>query len=275
MITSDVDNYPGFRDGILGPELMGQMRGQAERFGTEYISDDVTHVDFSETPHKVYIGEQEYRARAVIVATGASARQLGLPSEVSLQGRGVSYCAVCDAAFFRNQRVVVAGGGDSAMEEATFLARFASEVVLVHRRDEFRASKVMVDAARATENLQILTPYVVEDVLGIADKRVTGVQLRNVTTGEERIEEASGFFVAIGHDPNTGVFLDWLDHDENGYLVAEPGSTRTRVEGVFAAGDVQDHIYRQAVTAAGSGCMAALDAERWLTARARDAVAAG
>jgi thioredoxin reductase (NADPH) len=274
MITSDVDNYPGFRDGILGPELMAQMRSQAERFGTEFISDDVTRVDLTETPHKVYIGDDEYRAHAIIVATGASARQLGLPGETALQGRGVSYCAVCDAAFFRGQRVVVVGGGDSAMEEATFLARFASEVVLVHRRDEFRASRVMVDAARATENLQILTPYTIDDVLGVDQGRVTGVQLRNAVTGEERLEEANGFFVAVGHDPNTSVFLDWLDHDENGYLTCEPGSTRTKISGVFAAGDVQDHIYRQAVTAAGSGCMAALDAERWLTARRRAALAA-
>jgi thioredoxin reductase (NADPH) len=233
------------------------MRGQAERFETEFISDDVTHVDFSESPHKVYIGDDEYRARAVIVATGASARQLGLPSEKALQGRGVSYCAVCDAAFFRGQRVIVAGGGDSAMEEATFMARFASEVVLVHRRDEFRASPIMVDHARATENLTILTPYTIEDVLGIEDGKVTGVKLRHAVTGEERVEEAAGFFVAIGHDPNTKVVLDWLDHDANGYLVCEPGSTRTKVEGVFAAGDVQDHVYRQAITAAGSGCMAA------------------
>jgi thioredoxin reductase (NADPH) len=275
MITSDVENYPGFRDGILGPELMAQMRSQAERFETEFISDDVTHVDLSESPHRVYIGDDEYRARAVIIATGASARQLGLPSEKSLQGRGVSYCAVCDAAFFRGQRVIVVGGGDSAMEEATFMARFASEVVLVHRRDDFRASPIMVDHARATENLKILTPYTIDDVLGVADGKVTGVRLRHAVTGEERIEEAAGFFVAIGHDPNTGIVLDWLDHDENGYLVCEPGSTRTKVEGVFAAGDVQDHIYRQAITAAGSGCMAALDAEHWLTARARHAVAAG
>jgi thioredoxin reductase (NADPH) len=275
MITSDVENYPGFRDGILGPELMAQMRSQAERFETEFISDDVTHVDLSESPHRVYIGDDEYRARAVIIATGASARQLGLPSEKSLQGRGVSYCAVCDAAFFRGQRVIVVGGGDSAMEEATFMARFASEVVLVHRRDDFRASPIMVDHARATENLKILTPYTIDDVLGVADGKVTGVRLRHAVTGEERIEEAAGFFVAIGHDPNTGIVLDWLDHDENGYLVCEPGSTRTKVEGVFAAGDVQDHIYRQAITAAGSGCMAALDAEHWLTARSRHAVAAG
>jgi thioredoxin reductase (NADPH) len=275
MITSDVENYPGFRDGILGPELMGQMRSQAERFGTDFITDDVTHVDFSGSPHKVYIGDQEFRARTVIAATGASARQLGLPGEQKLQGRGVSYCAVCDAAFFRGQRVVVAGGGDSAMEEATFLARFASEVVLVHRRDEFRASPIMVDHARATENLRIVTPYVVEDVLGVEEGKVTGVRLRHAGTGEERIEEASGFFVAIGHDPNTRIFLDWLDHDENGYLITEPDSTRTKVAGVFAAGDVKDHVYRQAVTAAGSGCMAALDTEHWLTARARHAVATG
>ncbi len=275
MITSDVDNYPGFRDGILGPELMAQMRGQAERFGTAFITDDVTRVDFSSTPHKVYVGEQEFQAHAVIVATGASARQLGLPGERALQGRGVSYCAVCDAAFFRGQRVIVVGGGDSAMEEATFLAKFASEVVLIHRRDEFRASRIMVDAARSTPNLEILTPYTIEDVLGVEDGKVSGVRLQHAVTGEERIEEASGFFVAIGHDPNTGIFLDWLEHDANGYLVCEPGSTRTKVDGVFAAGDVQDHVYRQAVTAAGSGCMAALDAERWLTARARAAVAAG
>ncbi|HEY1480125.1 MAG TPA: thioredoxin-disulfide reductase [Gaiellales bacterium] len=275
MITSDVENYPGFRDGILGPELMAQMRSQAERFSTEFISDDVTSVDFSESPHKVFVGDQEYRARAVIVATGASARQLGLPSEKTLQGRGVSYCAVCDAAFFRGQRVVVVGGGDSAMEEATFMARFASEVLLVHRRDEFRASPIMVDHAKATENLKILTPYTIDDVLGVAEGKVTGVHLRHAVTGEERIEEAAGFFVAIGHDPNTSVVLDWLDHDENGYLVCEPGTSRTKIEGVFAAGDVQDHVYRQAITAAGSGCMAALDAERWLTARARHAVAAG
>jgi thioredoxin reductase (NADPH) len=275
MITSDVDNYPGFRDGILGPELMAQMRSQAERFGTEFITDDVTRVDFSSTPHKVYVGEQEFQAHAVIVATGASARQLGLPGERALQGRGVSYCAVCDAAFFRGQRVIVVGGGDSAMEEATFLAKFASEVVLIHRRDEFRASRIMVDAARNTPNLEILTPYTIEDVLGVEDGKVSGVRLQHAITGEERIEEANGFFVAIGHDPNTGIFLDWLEHDANGYLVCEPGSTRTKVDGVFAAGDVQDHVYRQAVTAAGSGCMAALDAERWLTARARAAVAAG
>jgi thioredoxin reductase (NADPH) len=275
MITSDVDNYPGFRDGILGPELMAQMRSQAERFGTEFITDDVTRVDFSSTPHKVYAGSQEFQAHAVIVATGASARQLGLPGERALQGRGVSYCAVCDAAFFRGQRVIVVGGGDSAMEEATFLAKFASEVVLIHRRDEFRASRIMVDAARSTSNLEILTPYTIEDVLGVEDGKVSGVRLRHAITGEERIEEASGFFVAIGHDPNTGIFLDWLEHDASGYLVCEPGSTRTKVDGVFAAGDVQDHVYRQAVTAAGSGCMAALDAERWLTARTRAAVAAG
>jgi thioredoxin reductase (NADPH) len=275
MITSDVDNYPGFRDGILGPDLMAQMRSQAERFGTEFITDDVTRVDFSSTPHKVYVGEQEFQAHAVIVATGASARQLGLSGERALQGRGVSYCAVCDAAFFRGQRVIVVGGGDSAMEEATFLAKFASEVVLIHRRDEFRASRIMVDAARSTPNLEILTPYTIEDVLGVEDGKVSGVRLQHAITGEERIEEASGFFVAIGHDPNTGIFLDWLEHDANGYLVCEPGSTRTKVDGVFAAGDVQDHVYRQAVTAAGSGCMAALDAERWLTARARAAVAAG
>jgi thioredoxin reductase (NADPH) len=265
MITSDVDNYPGFRDGILGPELMAQMRSQAERFGTEFITDDVTSVDFSERPFRVSIGAQEHRARAVIVATGASARQLGLPSEQALQARGVSYCATCDAAFFPDKKVLVVGGGDSALEEATYLTKFAKNVVLVHRRDELRGSKIMQDYARAKPNLSVLTPYVVDEVLGAEAGRVTGARLRNTLTGEERVEESDGFFVAIGHTPNTELFRGILDMDENGYLTVEPGTTRTNVEGVFAAGDVADHVYRQAITAAGSGCQAALDAERWLT----------
>ncbi len=265
MITSDVENYPGFPEGVLGPDLMVRFREQAERFGTEFITDDVTSVDFSERPFRVSIGAQEHRARAVIVATGASARQLGLPSEQALQARGVSYCATCDAAFFPDKKVLVVGGGDSALEEATYLTKFAKDVVLVHRRDELRGSKIMQDYARAKPNLSVLTPYVVDEVLGAEAGRVTGARLRNTLTGEERVEESDGFFVAIGHTPNTELFRGILDMDENGYLTVEPGTTRTNVEGVFAAGDVADHVYRQAITAAGSGCQAALDAERWLT----------
>jgi len=264
MITSDVDNYPGFKDGILGPDLMATMRAQAERFGAEMISDDITRVDFSERPLRVYVGDEEHRARAVIVATGATARQLGLPGEQSLQGRGVSYCAVCDAAFFRDQAVVVVGGGDSAMEEASFLAKFANKVILVHRRDEFRASRIMVDHARSKPNLEFALNAAPVEVLGVDDGKVTGVRLRDTVTGEQRTLNADGLFVAIGHDPATALFAGILDMDDAGYLVVRDGSTQTNVEGVFAAGDVVDHTYRQAVTAAGMGCMAALDAERWL-----------
>jgi len=264
MITSDVENYPGFRDGIMGPELMATMRAQAERFGAEMLSDDVTRVDFSSRPFRVYVGDDEYQAKAVIVATGATARQLGLETEVALQGRGVSYCAVCDAAFFKGQDVVVVGGGDSAMEEATFLAKFANHVTLVHRREEFRASPIMIDYAHAKENLEFVTNAVVTEVLG-EDGRMTAVRLRDTVTGEERELAAGGLFVAIGHDPTTGLFKDVLEMDSEGYLLTRGGSTETNVEGVFAAGDVVDHVYRQAVTAAGMGCMAALDAERWLS----------
>ena len=264
MITSDVENYPGYADGILGPAMMADFRRQAERFGAEFVTDDVTRVDFSERPFRVYVGDQEHRADAVIVATGASARQIGLPSEQVLQGRGVSYCATCDGAFFRDKVVVVVGGGDSAMEEATFLTRFASKVVIVHRRTEFRASPIMVDRARENEKIEFVLNAVVEEVLGEAEGHVTGVRIQDTETGETRVLDADGVFVAIGHDPTTALFLDWLDHDEQGYLVTEAGSTRTNITGVFAAGDVQDHTYRQAVTAAGSGTMAALDAQRFL-----------
>ncbi len=264
MITSDVENYPGYADGILGPAMMADFRRQAERFGAEFVTDDVTRVDFSERPFRVFVGNEEHRADAVIVATGASARQIGLPSEQVLQGRGVSYCATCDGAFFREKVVVVVGGGDSAMEEATFLTRFASKVVVVHRRSEFRASPIMVDRARENQKIEFVLNAVVDEVLGEADGRVTGVRIQDTTTGERRVLEADGLFVAIGHDPTTALFLDWLDHDEQGYLVTEAGSTRTNITGVFAAGDVQDHTYRQAVTAAGSGTMAALDAQRFL-----------
>ena len=267
MITSDVENYPGYPDGVLGPEMMQEFRYQAERFGAEFLTDDVTRVDFSEHPFRVWVGDDEYRAEAVIVATGATARQIGLASERSLQGRGVTYCATCDGAFYRDQEVVVVGGGDSAMEEATFLTKFASKVTLVHRRDEFRASQIMIDRARANEKVEFLTPYVVEEVLAGDDGKMRAVLLRNPESGETREVAASGLFVAIGHDPTTALFLDQLDHDDAGYLVTRAGTTETNVPGVFAAGDVQDHTYRQAVTAAGSGCMAALDAERFLAAR--------
>jgi thioredoxin reductase (NADPH) len=235
MLTSDVENYPGYSDGILGPEMMADFRRQAERFDTEFLTDDVTKVDFSERPFRIWVDDKEYRARAVIIATGASARWLGIPGEKNLQGRGVSACATCDGAFFRERELVVVGGGDTAMEEALFLTRFASKVTVVHRRDEFRASPIMVDRARQNPKVEFVVNAVVDDI-----------------------------FVAIGHDPNTKLFVDQLDHDENGYLITKPGSTETNIHGVFAAGDVQDHVYRQAVTAAGSGCMAALDAERLL-----------
>jgi thioredoxin reductase (NADPH) len=262
MITSDVENYPGYADGIMGPEMMADFRRQAERFGAEFITDDVTRVDFSEQPLRVFVGDDEYAARSVIVATGASARWLGIDSEEPHKGRGVSACATCDAAFFRERDVYVVGGGDSAFEEALFLTKFASHVHLVHRRDEFRASRIMVDRAKANDKLDFVLSAEVVEIIG--GQKVEGLRLRSTKTGETWEVEADGLFVAIGHDPNTGLFLEQLDADENGYLVTQPGSTATNIPGVFAAGDVQDHIYRQAVTAAGSGCMAALDAERFL-----------
>jgi thioredoxin reductase (NADPH) len=266
MITSDVENYPGYADGIMGPEMMQDFRRQAERFGARFVTDDVTKVDFTEHPFRVWVGNKEHTAESVIVATGATARQLGLESERTLQGRGVSYCAVCDAAFFREKEVVVVGGGDSAMEEAIFLTKFATKVSLVHRRPEFRASQIMIDRARANDKIEFVTPTVVEEVLS-ENGQTSAVRLRDLETGESRDVPAQGLFVAVGHDPNTKLFLDQLDHDEAGYLVTKPGSTATNIEGVFAAGDVVDHTYRQAVTAAGTGAMAALDSERWLAAR--------
>jgi thioredoxin reductase (NADPH) len=264
MITSEVENYPGYRDGVMGPEMMAEFRAQAARFGAEFVTDDVTRVDFSERPFKVFIGDEEYIAGTIIVATGATARQLGLESERALHGRGVTYCATCDAAFYREREVVVVGGGDSAMEEALYLTKFASKVTLVHRRDEFRASQIMVDRVKEHEKIEILTPFVVEEVLGADGGKLTGVLLRNVETDETLEYPTDGLFVAIGHDPTTKLFLDWLDHDDNGYLVTKGKTTETNIAGVFAAGDVQDHVYRQAITAAGSGCAAALDAERFL-----------
>ncbi|MFN0154268.1 MAG: thioredoxin-disulfide reductase [Gaiella sp.] len=263
MITSDVENYPGYPDGVMGPEIMNDLRRQAERFGSEFVTDDVTGVDFTARPLSVSVGNDTYRADSVIIATGATARQLGLPSEERLQGRGVSYCATCDAAFFRDKVVVVVGGGDSAMEEALFITRFASKVYLVHRRQEFRASQIMIDRVKANDKIELVLDSVVEEVLG--ESAVSSVRIRNLVTDEPRELATDGFFVAIGHDPTTGLFTEWLDHEEEtGYLITQGKSTKTNIPGVFAAGDVQDHTYRQAVTAAGSGCMAALDAERFL-----------
>jgi thioredoxin reductase (NADPH) len=262
MITSDVENYPGYPDGVMGPEMMADLRRQAERFGATFITDDVTKVDLSGPPHRVWVGDDAYAARAVVVATGASARWLGIESETRHKGRGVSACATCDAAFFRDKDVYVVGGGDSAFEEALYLTKFASRVHLVHRRDQFRASRIMVDRAEASEKLDFVLNAVVDEIVG--DLKVEALKLRSTATDEVWEVAADGLFVAIGHDPNTALFLDQLDHDENGYLVTQPGSTRTNVPGVFAAGDVQDHTYRQAITAAGSGCMAALDAEKFL-----------
>jgi thioredoxin reductase (NADPH) len=262
MITSDVENYPGYPDGVMGPKMMEDFRRQAERFGAEFVTDDVTKVDFSERPFRVWVDKDEYRAKAVIVATGASARWLGLESEERLKGRGVSACATCDGTFFKDKHIYVVGGGDTAFEEALYLTRFGIRVTLVHRRDEFRASQIMVDRAIANDKIDFLTPYVVDEVLG--DNHINGLRLRNVDTDESHEVEAGALFIAIGHDPNTQLFVDQLEHDENGYLITRPGSTETNVPGVFAVGDVQDHIYRQAVTAAGSGCMGALDAERYL-----------
>jgi len=264
MVTTDVENYPGYPDGIMGPEMMAEFRRQAERFGAEFVTDDVARVDFSERPFRVWVENDEYTAQTVIVATGATARWLGIPREQHFQGRGVSACATCDGAFFKEKELVVVGGGDSAMEEANFLTRYATKVTLVHRRDEFRASQIMLERARANPKIAFITNAVVDDILG--DMKVEAVMLRDTVTGGISELKTDGVFVAIGHDPTTALFVDQLDHDAAGYLVTKPHSTETNIPGVFAAGDVQDHVYRQAVTAAGSGCMAALDAERFLAA---------
>jgi len=261
MITTDVENYPGFPDGIMGPELMDQFRKQAERFGARMRQVDVTSVDFSDRPFQLKVGDEEFSADSVIIATGAEAKWLGVPGEQALTGRGVSACATCDGFFFRDQELVVVGGGDTAMEEALFLTKFASKVTIVHRRDEFRASKIMAARALSHEKIEVLWNTTVTEIHG--DDSVTAVTLEDTLSGESRELKVDGVFVAIGHRPTTDLFVDQLDLDANRYVIVGRG-TRTSVDGVFASGDVVDHVYRQAVTAAGTGCMAAIDAERWL-----------
>ena len=274
-ITTEVENYPAFPEGILGPELMDKFRDQAARFGTKMIDTVVERVDFSARPLRVWADGREYAANSVIVATGASAVLLGIPSEPLFMGFGVSACATCDGFFFRGKRVIVVGGGDTAMEEAVFLTRFCAEVVVVHRRGELRASKIMRDRALANDKIRFVWHAEVAEVLGEVHKRVTGVKLRDTRDGSLSEMPIDGVFVAIGHKPNTGFLRGQLPLDEKGYVVVRPGSSHTSVEGVFAAGDVHDAVYRQAITAAGSGCMAAIDCERWLEARAHPAHAAG
>jgi len=262
MLTTEVENSPGFADGIMGPELMDQMEKQAQRFGAEILAVHVTEVDLSSRPFLVKAGDQQWRAKTVIVATGATARWLGIPGEERLRGRGVSACATCDGFFFRDRELIVVGGGDTAMEEAMFLTKFASKVTIVHRRHEFRASKVMQDRTFANPKIEVVWDSVVEGILG--EDAVTGVEIRNVATGEVRVLGTDGVFMAIGHDPTTALFREQLKIDGDGYLIVQEPSTATNVPGVFAAGDVTDHVYRQAVTAAGQGCKAAIDAERFL-----------
>jgi len=264
-LTTMVENFPGFPDGILGPDLIENMRKQAQRFGAEFKSGAITEVDLSKRPFKISAGKETFETRALIVAAGATARLIGLESERKLIGHGVSTCATCDGYFFRGKDIAVVGGGDSAMEEANFLSRFARKVHLLHRRKEFRASKIMVDRARANEKIEFITPVVVEDISDVTKGGVETLTLRNTETNGISTLPVEGIFIAIGHEPNTKVFRGKLDMDENGYLITHDGS-RTNVAGVFAAGDVQDHHYRQAVTAAGSGCMAAIDAEKFLDA---------
>jgi thioredoxin reductase (NADPH) len=268
MLTTEVENYPGFPDGIMGPELMMNMRAQAERFGAEVLTAKVSRVDLSASPFGVWVGDADtpeptYRARAVIVATGAQSLMLGVPGEAELLGYGVSTCATCDGFFFRGHDIAVVGGGDSAIEEATFLTKFADSVTLIHRRDALRASKIMQDRARANPKIRFRWNAVVTDVKG-TDGKVSGVGVEDTVTGATDVLPVTGVFVAIGHSPNTDLFKGQLAMEDNGYLVTEPNSSRTNVDGVFACGDVQDYTYRQAVTAAGSGCMAAIDVERWL-----------
>jgi thioredoxin reductase (NADPH) len=269
MTTTEVENYPGFPTGIMGPELMAKMREQAQRFGAEFITADAAKVDLSEAPFQAWADDTAYSGKSLIITTGAKAKMLGLPNERQYLGRGVSTCATCDGFFYRDRRLVVVGGGDSALEEATFLTRFASDVTVVHRRDRLRASKVMQDRAFANPKIEFAWNTQVTDVLG--EQTVTGVRLRDVNTGKERELDVEGVFVAIGHTPNTDIFAGQLELDDAGYILVRQAGTATSVDGVFAAGDVVDHTYRQAVTAAGMGCQAAIDAERWLEAHGHDA----
>jgi thioredoxin reductase (NADPH) len=263
--TTDVENYPGYPGGIMGPEMMSEFRAQAGRFGTEFITDDVTELDLADGGiQRVIVGEDEYLARAVILAMGAEPKRLGIPGELELGGRGVSTCGVCDGAFFKGERVVVIGGGDSAMEDSIFISKFASELVIVHRRDEFRASKIMLERARERDNISFKTPYVPVEFVAGDDGKLVSVRLQHVDTGDEEELEAGGAFVAIGHTPRSELVTGQVDTDDGGYVVTQPGSTRTKLGGVFAVGDLVDHTYRQAVTAAGTGCMGALDAEWYL-----------
>jgi thioredoxin reductase (NADPH) len=263
--TTDVENYPGYPEGIMGPEMMAQFRAQAERFGTRFVTDDVDRVELSDGGvQKVFLGDEEHRAKTVILAMGAEPKRLGVPGEMELGGRGVSTCGVCDGAFFKDQQVIVVGGGDSAMEDSIFISKFASDLTIVNRRDEFRASKIMFDRAREKDNIDLKTPFVPEEFVAGESGKLERVRLRNAETGEQEEIETDGAFVAIGHVPKSEIVQGQVETDEDGYIVTEPGSTRTNIGGVFAVGDVVDHTYRQAVTAAGTGCMGALDAERYL-----------
>lgn len=262
MTTTDVENFPGFPDGVMGPEMMPLFKKQAERFGTECLTQDVDSVDFTQRPFKVTSGGKDYYAHSIIIATGATAKYLGLESEKRLLGKGVSACATCDGAFFKGERLAIVGGGDTAMEEALFLTRFASEVVVIHRREELRASKIMQDRAKKNEKITFVWNTEVTECLG--DNKLEQLRLKNNKTGEESLEDFGGFFVAIGHEPTTKLFREFLETDDVGYIQTKGKSTYTSIDGVFAAGDVQDKVYRQAITAAGSGCSAAIDAERWL-----------
>jgi thioredoxin reductase (NADPH) len=263
--TTEVENYPGYPDGIMGPEMMAQFRAQAERFGTRFVTDDVDRVELSDGGvQKVFLGDEEHRAKTVILAMGAEPKRLGVPGEMELGGRGVSTCGVCDGAFFKDQKVIVIGGGDSAMEDSIFISKFASELTLVNRRDEFRASKIMFDRAREKDNIKLKTPFVAEEFVAGESGKLEKVRLRNSETGELEDLPTDGAFVAIGHVPKSEIVAEQVETDEDGYIVTEAGSTRTNIGGVFAVGDVVDHTYRQAITAAGTGCMGALDAERYL-----------
>ncbi|GLZ60748.1 thioredoxin-disulfide reductase [Micromonospora sp. NBRC 107095] len=266
MTTTEVENFPGFPDGITGPDLMDTIRKQADRFGAQFVTDDVTRVDLTGPTKTVWIGEQVYRAPAVILATGSAWRPLGVPGEQELLGHGVSACATCDGFFFRDQDIAVIGGGDTAMEEATFLTRFARSVTIVHRRNTFRASQIMADRALSNTTIRVAWNSIVEEILG-QDGAVVGARLRDVHTGETRVLDVTGVFVAIGHDPRSELFREQVNLDDDGYVIVDSPSTRTNLPGVFAAGDLVDHTYRQAITAAGTGCTAALDAERYLAAQ--------